>query len=369
MDRQRTRSMRSLRSVRHMPMIEEQGDSSDTHAPALPEKSPMRYKGLGLASLHENGYHYPAFPPPAYSINTAPDTASASTGKHSIPLKSTKPAWLTRRGGWWRLTLIALAVIACILALVLGLVLGLRRNKYVTEPYPEASIENGTLTGTYSSPGPAAASDGTTTHALEFPAGSYAFNTALANISTSCTSNANTFRCYPFTTYNASGTGAAATFSWTITQVAASPTAQYMISAQANPFVPQFQNISLAVSGLDTESERLTFSFPLNLAITPAAAIDSSNSAATCWFNSTIMSATIYTRRRAEYPANMTSSVTATNPSSSFDPWPFAVEIEQKASSGPGIPDCVNSKGLSLGDFAVQGGQGNCGCVYSNFGL
>lgn len=110
-----------------MPVIKEQHDSSDTEAPALPEKSPLRYTGLEVAALHENIYQYP---PPAYSRNTPPSSASADTPKHEVATRSRKPTWITTRGGWWRLAFIALVTTACVLALVLGLALGLRHNKY-----------------------------------------------------------------------------------------------------------------------------------------------------------------------------------------------------------------------------------------------
>lgn len=143
----------------------------------------------------------------------------------------------------------------------------------------------------------------------------------------------------------------------------------YTISAQPNPFVPQFRDISLSLLDRDTEAERLIFEFPLDLGITPSAALDDANTAATCWFNNTRMGATIWTRKRAEFPVNMTSSVNATNPSSEYDNWPFAVQVQQRTGEGVGIPSCVDSSRRPLGDFAATSGAEGCGCSYSNFKL
>ncbi|KAH8203994.1 hypothetical protein TruAng_001805 [Truncatella angustata] len=322
--------MHSLRSeLRQMPVIEETIDDNNSSSsdgdmpPALPEKSPRRQSDVHRSlAVTLKGQAQPRYPPPAYSLNTPP----GSVGKAGIPSPSTKrkPAWLIRRGGWWRLALVALAILLCILALSLGLALGLRSRNFVS--------------GSSS-----AASESDKTYPLQFPAGSYAFTTALASISTSCTSNPSTFRCFPFTTYNASSSGAAATYFWSIVQTASAPAA-YVISAQSNPFVPQFRNLSLAILDRDTDGERLTFSFPMDLAITPSTALDSSNDAATCWFNDTVMAATIWTRKRAEFPVNITTSVSATSPSTDFEAWPFAMQVEQAAGAGSGVPNCVDSK-------------------------
>lgn len=135
--RSRTRSTHSLRSVQHMPVIEEsvgaEGDDSsfDTEAPALPEKSPRRSMSQcnGFAGVN---YHYHGCPPPAYSVTTPPGTARLDG---QVPLKqSRKPNWFVGRGGWWRLSIIVLAIVVCVLGLILGLVLGLQITKYANRP-------------------------------------------------------------------------------------------------------------------------------------------------------------------------------------------------------------------------------------------
>ncbi|KAI0126581.1 hypothetical protein BJ170DRAFT_684168 [Xylariales sp. AK1849] len=329
-----------VHSIRHMPVIDE--DNHD--APPLPEKSTKRSDlGFGAHLKHPP----PGYPPPAYSNFSYSTTTNSNGPPSEHPPKDIKPGWLARRGGWYRLALIGLVAAGCIIALAVGLALGLRHRS-----------STNSMSGNQS-------------HPLLFPAGSYAFTTALANISRACTSNSNTFRCYPYTTYETSQTGSSATFYWTITQVSGW---DYVISAAPNPFVPQFTNVSLDVLDLDQTTERMTFNFTMNLAVVPDAPLDASNTAATCYFNDTVMGATIWTRKPAEFPQNLGSSVSSaangTQTSSDFDNWPYAVQVSQVAASGGNVPDCRNTSGGSVGSFGLSAGMsGDCSCDYTNFGL
>lgn len=190
-------------------------------------------------------------------------------------------------------------------------------------------------------------------------------------MTTGCTSDPNTFRCYPFTTYNTSKTASSTTFFWTIAQVTGW---SYVISAAPNPFVPQFTNITLTLLDGNMDTERMTFSFPMTAAVIPSAPLDASNTAATCYFTRTTMSATIWTRKRAEYPVNLTTNVSngeeGSRSSDSFENWPYAVEIAQVSSTRDGPPDCKDSNGNKVGNVTLPGSRGGqCSCDYSNFGL
>lgn len=144
--------MHSLRSVQHMPVIEEHHNDyssiSDTDMraaaslslsspspppPALPKKSPRRTSYVYAMRLKEQSSSYPFHPPPAYSPHTSPgmdiDAEKVKLGEAPPPRKFRKPDFVTRRGGWWRLALIVVAVVACLLALALGLGLGLRHGR------------------------------------------------------------------------------------------------------------------------------------------------------------------------------------------------------------------------------------------------
>jgi hypothetical protein len=194
---------------------------------------------------------------------------------------------------------------------------------------------------------------------------------ALSTVRTGCTSNPDTFRCYPYTTYNTSETRSSATFFWTIAQVNASA---FNISTAPNPFVAQFSNVSLSVLNANQATERLTFSFPMTAAVVPTSAVGDNNAATTCYYNHTVMSATIWTRKPAEYPKNLTTPVSSadgsTLSSTTFDPWPYAVQLEQVQDAQDGPPDCRDDEGNPVGNFMVPaGGDAECSCDYANFGL
>jgi len=104
----------------------------------------------------------------------------------------------------------------------------------------------------------------------------------------------------------------------------------------------------------------------MNRAVTPSAPLDSSNGAATCYFNETIMSATIWTRVRASYPADIVDVAAPVNATNVFAPWPFAVEVKQVA-GGP--PECRDGEGRVVGGELKPAGEGaECRCGYVNHG-
>jgi hypothetical protein len=203
-----------------------------------------------------------------------------------------------------------------------------------------------------------------------FPAGSWSITTALTSVATACTSNANAFRCYPYSTYSASSPDAAAAkFTWVI---APQESAQYSISSAPNPFAPQFSNVTMTLLDQDQSSERFTFNFTMSLQSVPAVPLTSgSDATAVCWYNSTLMTATLWTRQRATYPANITSVAVPVNAPSTFSPWPYAVEVRELQSAGPGIPDCRSLDGQTIGDFEISAGSNAdiCACSYANFQL
>ncbi|KAK6820969.1 hypothetical protein PG987_015369 [Apiospora arundinis] len=260
-------------------------------------------------------------------------------------------SWLAKRGGWCRFVIMAALAVCAIVALAVGLTLGLRQRNKSTMP-SESGEEQPVL----------------------FPAGSYAFKTALLDVADDCTSNNATFRCYPFETYSQSRSDASATYFWIITQV---NSWAYQISAASNPFVPQFSNLSLTQLDANQFNERLTFSFSIHgAAIVPTTALgkgdstsggsgsdsnnnnnEDNNKAATCYYNDTMVTATIWTRRRAEFPANLTTP-----------PWPYAVQVVQRTRD---TPDCRDVDGNRVGGDLVPPPDraGDCTCSYANFDL
>lgn len=233
---------------------------------------------------------------------------------------------------------------------------------------------------------------------LRFPAGSYSFTTALTSISTSCTSDPATFRCYPYIIYNASqntsssettssSSSSSRTSFWTIHEPRPS---SFLISAAPNPFVPQFTNVSMRLLDANQPTERFTFNFTMQLTVTPASQItrtamadtttaeqgngdSDDNSRFTCYYHDTVASATIWIRRPAEFPRNLDTPVSnggnGTHVSTSFDPWPYAVDLAQVSEPGPAQPECRDADGGRAGDFAAPSDAEPCGCWYRNYGL
>jgi hypothetical protein len=210
-----------------------------------------------------------------------------------------------------------------------------------------------------------------------FPAGSFAFTTSLANISTSCTTNPSTWRCYPYATYAQSPSLSLATFFWVITPL---NSYTYLISSTENPFAPMFTNLTLTLLDGNQYNERFVFNFTSDKVGVPAAALDEQNSAATCKFPVTVFRATIWTRRpgdlgKGSAGGNSTSGgaggVGGGAPASSaqFGSWPGQVEVMQTQRAGQDVPSCMDYAGNRIGNFAIPGSQESCSCRYSNFGF
>jgi len=120
-------SRTSLVNVRPMPSIHE--DVDEGPAPALPQRSHLRSASGGY---HGYGNSGDLGPPPysqAGSDGTGPD-------RYSLPHKEgviRDSEWFQRRGGWKRLTAMALILTALIVGLGVGLTIGLR-SRYAPPP-------------------------------------------------------------------------------------------------------------------------------------------------------------------------------------------------------------------------------------------
>lgn len=206
-----------------------------------------------------------------------------------------------------------------------------------------------------------------------FPGGSYSFTTALASVSTGCTSNPSTWRCFPYATYDPTTPGLSAViFSWIIRPTSAD---SLVISSSDNPFAPTFSNITLQVLDPGQPQERFTFNLTLEKYVAAGAPLEpGSNEAAFCWFNQTVMSVTIWTRKPAEFPGGVGDlELLREEPASNtFSSWPFAVEVRQVQRSEDGPPDCRTMGGRAVGgdlSSGRAGEEGTCRCEYRNFGL
>lgn len=191
-------------------------------------------------------------------------------------------------------------------------------------------------------------------------------------MTTNCTSNPSTWRCYPYATYAESSTSSAATLFWIITMnTPATNPASYSISSTQNPFSIVFSSMPLTLidSGLSTEYYSFVLT-SMNKPVIPNSAITSDNVATTCYFNQTSLEARLYTKMAKTYPPSSSSSGSGTDnnsTSSAFVPWPFATYIDQRDAGGPNVPECFDNSGNKLGVFADETG-GECSCLYLNYG-
>ena len=130
------RSRASLVAVHSMPIIAE----DETAPPVVPSRSAKRsYNAATPAAIYN--YNYSPF------SNRSPTTTlhSASSSDGSVPDRKPEnndseaihqQEWVARRGGWYKLLLIALLTIAAIIGLAVGLTIGLRKKRYFVPSSP-----------------------------------------------------------------------------------------------------------------------------------------------------------------------------------------------------------------------------------------
>ena len=200
-----------------------------------------------------------------------------------------------------------------------------------------------------------------------FPAGSYSFETFLNVLSSNCTSNPSTWRCYPYETYNQSTTGADTIFNWIITPTADN-SSNYLISTSNNPFALDFANVTLTLVDVGLNTEAYTFSTNMQKIVMPTAPLTADGAATDCFYNGTIFSGRLYTKMGKTYPfGNMTSP----SGSNAYQPWPYAVEAQQQTAGGSGVPDCYEMFNGNPGnhiDVPTVSSSQDCLCQYQNYG-
>jgi len=259
---------------------------------------------------------------------------------------------LAKRGGFKTLALFILLALLCIVAVVVGVVIGLRNHKKSTNN--SSGGPDGGASGNLPNPnGPSNAT---------FPAGSYSIDTVLSTVSANCTSNAATWRCFPFSTYAESPAKSATNFDWIITPDPKS--SNYLISTTPNVFAVLFTNISLSLMNATQDTEHYYFQTTMQKATIPNSPLTPTNSVSMCYFNQTNFQGYLYTKMEKTYPNNSTTA-NATEP---YGPWPYAVRIEQTSPGGPGIPTCLDPSGKSQGNFSVSDTTESCQCEYLNTG-
>jgi hypothetical protein len=346
--------------------------STITEGPQAPEPGRWSRRSTFRNSTSSAATHRTAPPPytskPA-SVAGDEDAPNASEEEKLARLRRTWSSSAGTRGGWGRLVLLAV-VILVVVGLAIGLGVGLtvgRKNEQKNESTPTGS------------------NSGDTTQPeliQQLPLGQYSFSTTLRAQQTNCSSNPATWRCYPYTVFNPSDSSTQAsslsTFDWIIRNTSAvyaasttpnTPTtgvpANLTISSTNNPFALAFDAQELMYhADTNATSPRLTFAFALPKVVVPTSALTSSNAVTQCYFNSTVLSGTIY------LTGSLGSSATSTG-SNSYQEWPYPVEITQSSPGGDGIPDCYETVDGKLG-AKVEGlepeAEGDeCRCEYRNY--
>ena len=312
--------------------------------------------------------------PPPYTSAPASlagdeSTPDASEEEKLARLRRTWSGATATRGGWGRLVVVSVAILV-VVGLVIGLGVGLTIGR-------KKDHENQSATSSNNS------SDTQPALTQSLPLGQYSFATTLRAQQTNCSSNPATWRCYPYSVFNPSDPSTEAsslsTFDWIIrnesTIYATSTTpntptsgvpANLTISSTNNPFALAFADQQLTYhADTNATSPRLTFAFSLPKTVVPTSALTSNNAVTQCYFNSTVLSGTIYLAGSLDSSANTTGS-------GSYQDWPFAVEVLQSSPGGDGIPDCYETVDGKLGarieGFEPEAEGDECQCEYRNYG-
>ena len=206
-----------------------------------------------------------------------------------------------------------------------------------------------------------------------FPEGTYRFETVLESISTDCTTQNSTYRCYPYSTYSEAPDASMAVFDWTI-EANDHESNAYQISSTKNPFSIVFQNATMNLMEAGTMEERFEFNAALNMTVIPDRPSDprNGNRASICYYSGAIFSARIYTKKEKAWPKG-SSSETIVEDNKTRNPrrWPYAATMKQAVKVKNDVPDCKDAVGNSMEGFGRNEatGGGECSCGYTNFNI
>ncbi|PBP25876.1 hypothetical protein BUE80_DR003136 [Diplocarpon rosae] len=345
---------RDPQSTGSLPAISEDSVSFlyPRQAPPVPPRAFSRPEFKHFAFGVPPGMNFDGRPPPYRHHNKSADVRGSSGEKLSnLRNWRVKDNKKVARGGWKRLAIIVVVVILCLVGLIVGLVFGLQNRKKKSN---KNINDQGGASGMINGPRNPAAD-------ITFPAGSYRIDTYLSTITTNCTSNPATWRCYPYFTYAQSPSQATATFDWIITPVENSN--NYTISSTQNYFSLVFANASLSLMNAGADDEHYFFQLSMQKPTKPAAQLGNQNVGSTCYFNSTTFRGSLYTKITKIFSSNDTNGQTK---SLVYAAWPYAVKVQQVAAAAQGTPTCLDPQGNSLGDFSVLDTTQECSCSYIN---
>jgi hypothetical protein len=301
-------------------------------------------------------------PPPDYDVW---DENAPKTRQQLLVEKLRGNKQLTKRGGWRRVLLYLIVLLAILVALAVGLGVGLSTRN---------SSSNSNSNSNPNSP-PASNSGGSPTSSASFPAGTYAIPVFLTDVSTNCTSISPTWACYPYQTYDQNESSSMATFNWIIT--ADNSNSNFTLGTSENPFAPTFSNVPLTLQNPNAPDEHYAFSLNLFKKVVPDATITNDGSNANCYYNNTIFSGVLYTKKPPQTTTlsngNNTGSMNSNN--SDWKPWPYAVNVTQSISGGQNVPNCYEFGNNGADGPRVTNGlepqpaNQICECKWMNFDL
>ncbi|GAB7351772.1 hypothetical protein MBLNU459_g2347t1 [Dothideomycetes sp. NU459] len=293
---------------------------------------------------------------------------------HEEPLeKSGGRGITTRRGGWGRV--IAMLVLVVCVALALGVGLGVGLNRHHNDK-------------SASSAGPSSTPNSTST-AAAFPLGEYSVNAALRQVQTNCTSNAATWRCFPYSIYSPSDPSTASAslspFNWILSNTSsifasnsttkstdsAGIPANISVSSSSNPFSITFSSIPLVYLNNDTRP-RYIFNHTMSQQVIPSSALTSSNTASTCFFNDTLLLGTLYLS--ASPVSDFPPASLANSSLGGYTSWPFAASLRQVAAGGADVPACYETDNGAVGSritgiFAEESADEQCVCEWASYAV
>lgn len=167
-------------------------------------------------------------------------------------------------------------------------------------------------------------------------------------------------------TYREANAGADTTFNWIITPTSANGT-DYVISSTNNPFALDFSNATLSMTNSGQSSEAYRFSINMQKTVIPNVTLAADGASVDCFYNGTIFSAVLYTKKEKTYP---TQNKTSSSPTEAYLPWPYAVEVQQMANGDTGVPDCYKIINGNIGEpvpIGTEPSTQTCQCMYQNY--
>lgn len=182
---------------------------------------------------------------------------------------------------------------------------------------------------------------------------------------TGCTSNADTWTCFPFKTFDQNQAGSTAWFNW---EIKAGPGAdKFRVSTVDSPLHIQFKETDMTLADKGQDSEHYTFRTTIEKMVQPATNLTADNALVSCFYNSTTFQASLYTKEPKTFPADGQDVQGI-----SFEEWPYRVSVEEIATGGSDVPNCYKTVDGELRDRVTesiepQAAGAECRCLYKNW--